>query len=251
MSKPASASASIKGTVTTALKSYGLQKAKRRAVLLLLVAAGLLLVASFDQLHAWLIAFLAWAEPIIRTRPILGGVLFLLFAAASAMLAFVSSAIIVPVGVYVWGEPLSTLLLWTGWILGGICSYGIGRSLGRPVVKALSAGDALERYEHRVSQQAPFALILLFQLALPSEVPGYLLGLVRYPFWKYIAALALAELPYALATIYLGSSFLERRIYRLAGLALVMVAFSAWATYTLHKRLPSRPHPDDPPAAKP
>ncbi len=238
-SKPARGS--IKESVRAALKAYGWQKAKRRAALLLLVAAGLTLFASFEHLHAWLIEILAWAEPIIHTRPILGGAIFILFAAASAMLAFVSSAIIIPIGIYVWGEPLSTLLLWSGWIVGGACSYGIGRSLGRPVVKALSSGAALEKYEHLVSQQAPFALVVLFQLALPSEVPGYLLGLVRYPFWKYLAALALGELPYAFATVYLGSSFLERRVYRLAGMALVMVAFSAWATYELHKRLPARP----------
>jgi len=210
---------------------------KRRAFVLVLLAAGLALVASSDELYAWLIGFLPRAEVIIRGRPVLGVLIFVLFAALSAMLAFVSSAVIVPVGVYVWGKTISLLLLWVGWILGGVCAYTISRYFGRPVVMALSAGSALERYENRLSHRAPFGLVLLFQVALPSEVPGYLLGLVRYRFWKYLAALALAELPYAVATIYLGASFIERRTYVLMGVGAAVAGFSGWALYTLQRRV--------------
>jgi uncharacterized membrane protein YdjX (TVP38/TMEM64 family) len=231
-------------STSTAVKSDWLPKAKRRAFVLLLLAAGLALVASSEPLHVWLIEILSWAEPIIRSKPLVGMSIFILFAAVSAMLAFVSSAIIVPVGVYVWGEATTILLLWIGWILGGICSYVISRYLGRPVVKAIGSGPTFERYENRISHQAPFALVLLFQVALPSELPGYLLGLVRYPFWRYLGALTLAELPYAVATIYFGASFIEGRVYRLAGLAIVMAVFIGWAIYKLHQWVPeerSRP----------
>jgi uncharacterized membrane protein YdjX (TVP38/TMEM64 family) len=226
-----------KGT-SPPIKSDWLPKAKRRVSVLLLLAAGLALVASSEQLHVWLIEFLSRAEPFIRSKPVLGMSIFVLFAAVSAMLAFVSSAIIIPVGVYVWGEALSILLLWIGWTIGGICSYMISRYLGRRFVKAVSSGLWLERYENRISQKAPFALVLLFQAALPSEVPGYLLGLARYPFGRYLGALALVELPYAVVTIYFGASFIERRTYRLVGLAMVTAAFSAWAIYKLHRSAP-------------
>ncbi|HLA40789.1 MAG TPA: VTT domain-containing protein, partial [Candidatus Glassbacteria bacterium] len=132
-------------------------------------------------------------------------------------------------------------LLWVGWIVGGVFAYTISRYLGRPVVKALGPGPAFERYENRISRHASFGLVLLFQLAVPSEVPGYLLGLAGYKFWKYLVALALAELPYAVATIYLGASFLERRMYQLAGVGLAAAAFSGWALYTLHRRITAKP----------
>ncbi|MBI3934615.1 MAG: VTT domain-containing protein [Acidobacteria bacterium] len=211
--------------------------AKRRVFVFGLLAAGLALVASLEGLHSWLMGFLPTAETIIRGRPVLGVLLFVVFAALSAMLAFVSSAVIVPLGVYVWGKTTSLLLLWMGWILGGICAYTLSRYLGRPVVKALSPGSAFERYENFVSHRAAFGLVLLFQLALPSEVPGYLLGFVRYHFWKYLGALALAELPYAVATIYLGASFLERQVYLLVGVGLAVAILSGWSLYTLHRRI--------------
>ena len=214
-----------------------LPSAGRRVLVIVLLIAGLALLASSADLHAWLMSVLPTAEAIIRRRPILGGSIFVLFAAASAILAFVSSAVIVPVGIHTWGAAVSVVLLWIGWILGGVCAYAIGWHLGRPVVKALTSEATLVRYEHRISHRAPFRLVLLFQIALPSEVPGYLLGLVRYDFWKYLAALALAELPYAVATVYLGTGFIERRTSLLVGVGSAVAAFSGWALYTLHRRI--------------
>lgn len=214
----------------------------RRGLIFAVLCTGLAIVVSSDALHSVLLRFLTAAEPIITAHPVWGTSLIVLFAALSAMLAFVSTAVVVPLAVYTWGEPLSMLLVWTGWTLGGICSYGVGRLLGRPVVTSLTSSAALARFEDRISTHAPFSLVLLFQLALPSEVPGYVLGLVRYKFPKYVAALGLAELPFAVATVYLGASFLERRTFVLLGLGAAGALFSAWAFHTLQKRLSaSRP----------
>ena len=144
---------------------------------------------------------------------------------------------IVPVAVYTWGQATSILLLWFGWMLGGVFAYGIARLLGHTVVRWLTAEAGLKRLESRISRSTPFSLVLLLQLALPSEIPGYLLGLVRYPLFRYLAALALAELPYAIATVLLGASFLERRSYLLLALGLVLVAGSLFAFQRLRGRL--------------
>lgn len=202
-----------------------------------LLAAVLVLAVSSDRLHGLFVSYLPAIQDVIRARPVWGVSIFVLFAAAAAMLAFVSSALIVPVGVYVWGTTASVLLLWAGWILGGICAYGLSRGFGRRLVEALGAAGPLERYERYLSGRAPFVLVVLFQLAVPSEVPGYLLGLLRYRFGKYVAALALAELPYAIGTIYMGVGFVERRTRLLVGVGAGLAVFSALALYTLHRRL--------------
>jgi uncharacterized membrane protein YdjX (TVP38/TMEM64 family) len=224
-------------TTSTATDTTWRPPASRRAFVLVALVAVLALVASSAELHAWVTGFLPAAEALISGRPLLGPSVFVLFAALAAMLAFVSSAVLVPVGVYVWGKALTMLLLWTGWILGGVCAYTISRYFGRAIVRRVVPGPTLAQYEHRLSHRAGFALVLLFQIALPSEVPGYLLGLVRYPFWKYLAALALAELPYAVATVYLGAGFIERRTVMLVGVGTAMAVFSGWALYALHRRI--------------
>ena len=55
------------------------------------------------------------------------------------------------------------------------------------------------------------------------SILGYVLGLVRYPFSRYVLALGLAELPYTFGTVYLGASFVAGRV----GLILVTGALIA------------------------
>ena len=76
----------------------------------------------------------------------------------------------------------------------------MGRFLGRAVVDWLTTGALLQRFESRVQRNSPFGLILLFQLAVPSENPGYVLGLLCYSLPRYLLALAISELPFAAAS---------------------------------------------------
>jgi len=203
----------------------------------MLVIAALVAAISSDQLHELLLMWIVWAEAIIRDRPVLGKLLFVAFAAASAMAAFVSSAVVVPVAVLAWGKAVSMLLLWIGWMLGGCGAYALSRSLGRKVARWAISESVIVSYEKMIPRDAPFGLVLLFQTAVPSEVPGYLLGLARYPFRKYLAALSISELPYAISTIYLGEGFLQRRAFLLIGTGLLMAAFSGWTLHWLRGRL--------------
>jgi len=208
----------------------------RRALMLALLCGALAVAASSADLHAALLELLQAGSEIIARHPLLGAVLFVVFAGLSAMLAFVSAAVAVPMAVYVWGAPLSMLLLWLGWILGGACAYGVGRLLGRRVVAWLTMQAALERLEQRIRRGAPFGLIVLLQFALPSEIPGYVLGITRYHFARYLLALAVAELPYAVLTVLLGENFVARRgpLVLAAGVGLVLVGVGAY--YLLRRK---------------
>lgn len=208
-------------------------------VIILLVGV-LTLVTSFTRLHAWLIGTLPVLEALIRERAVFGMVIFIIYAALSAMFAFVSSAVIAPIGVFVWGKAISMLMLWVGWILGGLTAYTMSRYFGRAVVLALLPQRVIERYENLIPRRSAFGFILLLQLALPSEVPGYLLGLIRYDFWRYIAALALAEFPYSVITVYLAAGFIEGRTYMLIGVGIAVTAFAGLALHALHRQLSKR-----------
>jgi uncharacterized membrane protein YdjX (TVP38/TMEM64 family) len=213
----------------------------KRVAILLMLCAILAAIASSRGLHEALMGVLAVTEDIIGQHPIAGAAAFVVLAAISAMFTFVSVAVIVPAAVFAWGSAASIALLWLGWILGGMATYGIGQFFGRPIVRWLTAGQALQRLESRIPDNAPFWLIVLLQLALPSEIPGYVLGLVRYPFSRYLLALGLAELPYTLATIYLGASFVEGRV----GLILItgaLIALLSLLTFYVLRRTMRNAH---------
>lgn len=213
---------------------------KRLLVLLLLLGAAVLAARS-ESLFVELDDLLAAVQSLIIRRPGWGVVVFILFSALSAMFAFLSSAVLVPIGVYVWGATLTFVLLWVGWLLGGVTAYAIGRYLGRRVVVWLVDPDKLRRYEGRLSKRARFPIVLLFQLALPSEIPGYLLGLLRYPFWLYVGALAIAELPFAAGAVSIGKSFLRRDWAGLAVVGIAGITLTAWAVTAWHRRRVTEP----------
>ena len=213
--------------------------AYRRHILFLgiiIIVAGL--ITASDALYTSSEEIIAASEEIISRFPVLGMLLFVLLAMVSAMLAFFSSAILVPVGVYAWGSMTCLVLLWIGWLLGGVTSFCIGRYLGRPVAAKLIGEARIAHFEKQLGRHAKFIHILLFQAALPSEVPGYVLGTLRYRFLLFLLALAIVELPYALGTVYLGTKFLERDsvLLILIGFGGVMVCTLA---YHLHRRLRS------------
>ena len=173
----------------------------------IIVIAGLF--AASDTLHDKSEQIILWTEAAISEAPLLGMLLFVLLAMLSAMVAFFSSALLAPIAVYAWGKAVCLALLWIGWLLGGIVSFCIGRFLGRSVAAMLIGEEKLAGWEQQVSENTRFIHVLLFQAAVPSEIPGYVLGILRYRFLLYLSALAITELPYAIAVVYLGESFLE------------------------------------------
>jgi len=199
---------------------------------ILAIALALLLLPA---IHDRLLRAIAGAGELIRQRPAAGMLTFALLAALSAMLAFVSSAVLIPVAVHVWGPVTCALLLWTGWFLGGIAAYAVGRYLGRPIVERLVRPAAIARYERWARSGPTLVPILLLQLAVPSDVAGYVFGLVRCRFPMFLLALAVAEVPYALGAVYLGVSFLEGRILSLMLLGIGGVLLSWWALRYLRR----------------
>jgi uncharacterized membrane protein YdjX (TVP38/TMEM64 family) len=209
-----------------------------RPVLVIVAVFALLgLLLSSDALFGWVERLLDIARPLIGAHPYGGAALFILVSALSAMLAFFSSAVLVPVAVVAWGPFGTVALLWAGWLLGGLVSYAIGRYLGLPVVRALVPSRQLATYRERFSARASFTLVLLLQLGLPSEVPGYLLGLARVRVAVYLPALALAELPFAVGTVLLGEGVVQRRIALVLGLGAAAAIASLLVIRLLHRRL--------------
>ena len=219
-----------------------------RAIPLAIFLSIALLLMLAQPVHAWLLSLFDAAEALIRQRATWGMVAFVLLAALSAMVAFLSSVVLVPVAIYVWGPVVCFALLWTGWFMGGLAGYGIGRFLGRPAVEILVRPGTLARYEGWARSGKTLVPMLMLQMAIPSDLASYLFGLVRCRFIVFVAALALAEVPYALGAVYLGTSFLERRIVPLLALGSAGVLLSLWAIHRFHRHSDLQPETDPPPA---
>ena len=200
----------------------------------LIIVAGL--IAASDSLRQETEAIIFWTERMISEAPLLGMLVFVFLAMLSAMVAFFSSALLAPIAVYAWGKAACLALLWCGWFLGGVVSFAIGRYFGRSVVSMIIGEGKLTSWENQVGERTRFVHILLFQAVVPSEIPGYLLGMLRYRFLFYLTALGITEVPYAIATVYLGESFLRGNstVFILVGIGIIAVAVFL---FQIHRRL--------------
>ena len=202
------------------------------ALLVVLVA-----MAASDPVHDFAQRIIDSAAVVIRNHSVAGALVFTGLAAISAMFVFFSSAIIVPVGTEVWGRPFTIALLGVGWLAGGALSYVVGRYPGRRLLRWLVPKTPMRKYEEMLAADRNFVLVALFQLAVPSEVPGYLLGTMRYPFGRYFLVLAIGEIPYAIGATYMADSFIHRQYTWLVALGLTAIFVSATAALLLRRRM--------------
>lgn len=226
----------ITESTVTSRDGAGGQERRRRAAFLLVAVVAATLVVSAEGLHRRIVEVLSMAEPVIASHPYWGAVVFVGLSALGAILIFVSSWLLVPIGVQAWGPLWCFLLLWIGWFVGGVVTYAIGRYLGRPVVRRLLPEAVIARYEGRIPAGGRFLPALLVTLSVPSDIAGYFFGLVKYPVPAYFAALLIGEIPYGLGAVWLGDAFLQRRLAVLLG-----VAAAAGAAWYLHRARQRRP----------
>ena len=212
-----------------------LRKHVRRTAAILVMFAVLLLIVVSSTLYSHVRVLIDRAGAIVAQHHAWGVVLFLVLSALSAMLAFFSTAVVVPVAISAWGKALTVLLLWGGWWIGGLSSYLIGRFLGRPALHWFVAEKRLREFERYADRALSLPRMLLLQIAIPSEIPGYVLGCLKYSPATYLWALAIVELPFAGGAVYLGDRFLQRDYIVLACVALAGLAVTFVAGWVIHR----------------
>jgi len=188
---------------------------------IVVLAFALFLVS--DKIAIALYGAIFWIESAIISHPLLGAIAFFLFSVISAIFAFASTILLIPSAILVWGMPLTFFMLLGGWIMGTIITYWIGSKLARPALAFFATEKKLSYYEHLISQEARFWMILLFCLAVPSEIPGFILGAMRYDFTKFVSAIIVTETVYALGSVLIAQNILDKEILSTGGLLLLLI----------------------------
>ena len=183
----------------------------------------------------WVEKVAEWAEGIMRAHRVGGAAVFFALTAVSALLTFASSIILVPPATEVFGNPVTFLLLWGGWMVGSIAAYAIGY-FARPLLVRLVDKKKLAEYQALVSKRMKFWVALVFCFAAQSELSGYVLGGLGYSFWKFVAAIGIAEAVFAFGVIVAGDSILEAKPGVVAAAVGIMLAVAIGAGILLKRR---------------
>ncbi len=164
---------------------------------------------------------------------------FIFFSVFSAMFFMFSSIWLVPAAIFIWGEFLTANFLFVSWIIGAALSYSIARYAGYLVFDKIISSGKISRYRDFFRDEEGFWMIFLLRLVLPSEIPGYAMGVIGYNFGKYLLATALAELPYAFLTVFLIDSIINQEpttLIILAGIWLIATSILTKILYSKFKK---------------
>lgn len=203
------------------------------------VAALMVFMVFSPTAKGWIAAVAEWAEGVMRTHPVAGAAVFFVLSAVSALIAFASSVVLVPPATEVWGKPVTFMLLWGGWMAGAAIAFGVGY-FSRRLLHRLVSREDLAKYETLVSTHMPLWAAILLCLAVPSEIPGYLLGALHYRFWKFMVAIGTAEGIYGIGIVIAGDSLAEAEPGLVIGVAAALVAIAIVAGYFLRKKMKKR-----------
>lgn len=194
------------------------------AVFIVIAIVAIILYFSVSLRDLFLEYIVAIGDYLQKNRTI-GSIIFIAISALSVLISPFSSVPLVPSAIMAWGDFLTFGLLMIGWVIGGLFAYLIGSFSRKKIIAKFISLEKIEDYKQKISTHSQFFIVLLFRLAIPSEMASYTLGVAQYNFNKYIIATFLAELPYAFFVVYLGSVLVSGRILVFVGVIVLGAIF--------------------------
>lgn len=212
---------------------------KRFIVFLLLILAAFIFWSSLS-LQNFFQDSVNFLEEYINKNRALGGLVFIGLAALSALFSPFSSTPLIPPAIMIWSSGTVAIMLLSGWLAGDLIAYLIGRFARRTFANRLFSFEKMERYQNMIPTKAQFWLVLLVRFALPTEIVGYVLGIIRYHFGKYFLATFLIEVPFAILAIYSGKALIAGNALMFIGLIALGAAVISVTFYFFKKNLKER-----------
>jgi len=220
---------------------------KRKNILLLASLAFIgFLIWSSVQFQSFFAKIVPVFESLTQKNELLSIFVFIGLGALSTMLSSFSSTPLVPIAVIVWGSNPTALYLLIGWLIGDILSYIIGYFAGHPILKKFVPLEKIDFYRKKIPPDAEFKLVFFFIMSMPSEVPNYTLGTLRYNFLKYFLTIALGEMIFAFVTAYAGQALVEKNYILFIGAIALLLLFFSYFFYLFNKYLKDRGQPINP-----
>lgn len=167
-------------------------------------------------------------ELALQNEP-LAVLVFVMTAIAAALISPLTNIPLVPIAVAIWGTVPTTVFLLSGWLIGDILAYLIGRYLGYKAVCYFVSTEKIDDWSNVIRKRTNFSTALLLRLALPAEL-GYAFGIIRYPAGSYVIVTVLSELLTAIISTYASEAVLYGEAVKFFGLvgALFAVIFIAF-----------------------
>jgi uncharacterized membrane protein YdjX (TVP38/TMEM64 family) len=176
----------------------------------------------------------------MQQHKILGAFIFILISALAVMFSPLSSVPFVPAAVLIWGKIAALSFLMIGGMIGSAGTYFLGYYALYPLLKIITSVEIIEFYKKRIANHLSFWMIVLFRLAMPVEIPGYVIGIIKYEFWLYMIATFIVFLPFEALIVYASEAFLKKELWVIAISLAAIIASNIVFFFILWKKLRGR-----------
>lgn len=134
---------------------------RNTGLLLAAIFIGFLIWSSvtFQNLFTKIVPFF---ENLAHRDETLSIFVFIGLGVLSTMLSSFSSVPLVPIAVIVWGNSLTAVLLFIGWILGDMIAYSIGYWAGHPILEKFAPTEKIDYWRKKIPPDAEFKLVFFF-----------------------------------------------------------------------------------------
>ena len=181
----------------------------RKLIIFLIIISLAVLFWSSAGLQKTLLDSTVFTSQYLEKYYLTGIFVFLMISTLSAVISPFSSVPLIPVVIVVWGDMLTVFILLFGWLLGGIISYFLGSFTGYSLVEKIFSQEKAEQYKQQLSSRANLLTVFLFRLAAPTEIAGYVLGSIKYNFFKYFIVTTIVEIIFSILVVYSGEALME------------------------------------------
>lgn len=215
-------------------KMEGVQQ--KKIIVLSLAFIGFLVWSSVQFQH-FFAGVVPYFENLAHHNALLSITVFIALGILSTMLSSFSSVPLIPIAILVWGTFPTAIYLFVGWLTGDILSYLVGYWAGNPILKKFVSLEKIDYYRRKIPPNAELRLVFFFLMSMPSEVPNYTLGTLRYNFLRYILVIGLGEVIFASFSAYAGQALVQKNFVLFIGSIAFFLFFFAYFFYLFKKYL--------------
>lgn len=188
-------------------------------------------------LHGTFLKYVDLISIFLIENRFLGIFIFTAISILAVMLSPFSSLPLIPSAIAAWGKLFTAFFLGFGWFIGAWVAYALGKYARDKILSRFWRFEKIEYYRKKFSSKTQFGLVLLFRFAVPSEITGYTLGIIKYDLKKYLLATFLTEIPFVFASVYLSQALVEGRFLIFAAVLAFLAALIFMASYFLKKKI--------------
>ncbi len=176
-----------------------------------------------------------------------GPVFFVLLQILQVVVAPISHYSVGYMGGFLYGTWLGAILNYIGRVIGHICAFWISRLLGRRLANRFVSPRTLAKYDKYFTTEYSYLILFLiyFLPLFPDDEIGYLVGLSKMDFKKYVTANIFGHISGSLSLAYIGSGIKTRDPLFWALIGVHVVAFML--LWYIHKRKRSKQELAQPP----